>query len=76
MPKNSPLPYINKKESEVTLAPHFLKNLFTKSAPFEEALAKDISEFTLSEIIEFYKYIDQYERSDAQDLCVSPDLCL
>ena len=52
--------YINKKESEVTLAPHFLKNLFTKSAPFEEALAKDISEFTLSEIMEFYKYIDAY----------------
>lgn len=51
---------ISKKESEVTLASHFLENLFVKSAPFEASFGKDISEFTLSEIMEFYKFIDAY----------------
>ena len=28
--------YIDKKESEVVLAPNFLKNTFTKTEPFDE----------------------------------------
>ena len=46
--------YIDKKNSEVTLAPGFLRNLFVKSAPFEEKFGKDICEFTSNEIQEFY----------------------
>lgn len=50
--------YIDKKESEVVLAPNFLKNTFTKTEPFEEKLGKDVSNWTRKEIEEFYKYID------------------
>lgn len=52
--------YIDKKQSEVTLAPNFLYNLFIKSAPFEESFGKDVSDWTVSEIIEFYMFIDTY----------------
>ena len=50
--------YIDTKESEVVLAPNFLKNTFTKTEPFEEKLNKDVSSWTRKEIEEFYKYID------------------
>ena len=52
--------FINKKDSEVTLAPGFLTNLFVKSAPFEEKLGKDLCEWTTTEIMEYYKYLDVY----------------
>lgn len=52
------LRYINKKESEVTLAPNFLNNLFTKSALFEEKYGKDLCQWTVDEIIAFYKFSD------------------
>ena len=52
--------YIIKKESEVTLAPGFLQNLFVKAAPFEEMYDKDLCEWTLTEILEFYKFLDLY----------------
>ena len=42
--------YIDKKESEVVLAPNFLKNTFTKTEPFEEKLNKDVSSWTRKEI--------------------------
>ena len=52
--------YINKKESEVTLAPGFLQNIFRKASLFEEKNNKDLCEWTLTEIIEFYKFQDLY----------------
>lgn len=58
--------YIDKKESEVILAPNFLQNLFKKTAPFEEKYGKDLCEWTTNEIIEFYQYSDVYSLSYMQ----------
>ena len=52
--------YIQKKESETTLAPGFLANIFAKSAPFEEKRNKDLCEWTTAEITDYYKYLDVY----------------
>lgn len=52
--------YISKKESETIMSPNFLNNLFTKTEPFEEKVHKDVCEWTLNEIIEFYKFSDLY----------------
>lgn len=47
--------YIAIKEKETLMPKNFLKILFNQSAEFEYKLDKDISNFTVEEIMEFYK---------------------
>lgn len=55
--------YIKVKEDAVTLPYRSLELLFEKTEPFEEKNGKDVCEWTTSEIMEFYKYIDAYSFS-------------
>lgn len=55
--------YIKIKEDAVTLPYRSLELLFEKTEPFEEKNGKDVCEWTTSEIMEFYKYIDAYSFS-------------
>lgn len=49
------LRYKQEKESYTTVAAYYFNSLFKKTEPFEEALDKDISNFTTYEIINMYK---------------------
>lgn len=49
------LRYKQEKESYTTVAAYYFNSLFKKTEPFEEALNKDISNFTTYEIINMYK---------------------
>ena len=50
--------FIELKESDTTISQYYLPSIFNKAQPFEEKLAKDLCEWTITEIIEFYKYSD------------------
>lgn len=47
--------YIKEKEATTTLSPGYLKRLFEQSTDFEEKFNKDLSNFTVQEITDFYK---------------------
>lgn len=49
--------FIEERESNVTLASNSLQNLFNKSEKYEEANEKDISCFSVGEILDFYKMV-------------------
>lgn len=49
--------FIDWKMSRAFLSPFFLKNLFKKSQAFEEEHNKDVSNFTVKEIVDMYKTI-------------------
>ena len=55
--------YIDLKEANVTLPYRSLERLFTSTAVFEEKLNKDVCEWTTTEIMEYYKYLDAYSLS-------------
>lgn len=50
--------YIEEKERTTSLPEGFLERLFLKTKEFEERLNKDISSFTVYEIVDFYKTIN------------------
>lgn len=50
--------FITLKESDTSLSQYYLPSIFRKSESIEEKLGKDLCEWTITEIIDFYKYID------------------
>lgn len=50
--------YISERENEVVLPNNYLRCQFEKSSQIEEELGKDISNFTVYEIIEYYKFLN------------------
>lgn len=48
--------FIKYKNDIATHAPFFIENLFNQTSPFEEEKDKDLCNFTVAEIIEFYKF--------------------
>jgi len=55
--------YIDLKESNVTLPYRSLERLFNSTELFEEKWGKDVCEWTTTEIMEYYKYLDVYSLS-------------
>lgn len=55
--------YINIRESSATLPQNALERLFNSTESFEEKFKKDVCEWTTKEILDFYKYLDQYSLS-------------
>lgn len=51
--------YIDYKESSVTIAKDYLFRLFRDSEPYETSKGKDISNFSASEIMEFYQMLNR-----------------
>ena len=72
--------YIEMKESNVTLPFRALERLFNQTEPFEEKNGKDVCEWTTTEILDFYKYLDQYSLSSLvvinSNLCLYTNWCL
>lgn len=50
--------YIVEKEKTTVVPDNFFNRIFSKSEPFEKSLNKDICNFTVSEIVDFYKTIN------------------
>lgn len=50
--------YIVEKEKTTVVPDNFFNRIFSKSEPFEKSLNKDICNFTVSEIVDFYKIIN------------------
>lgn len=48
--------FIKYKNDNATHSPFFIENLFNQTEPFEEERDKDLCNFTVKEIIEFYKF--------------------
>lgn len=51
--------YIEYKESVTIMSVDFLQRVFRSTEPFEKELNKDIADFTASEIINYYQYINK-----------------
>ena len=72
--------YIEIRETNATLPPGGLRRLFNSTEPFEEKYGKDVCEWTVREIIDFYKYIDAYSHSSLvvknSDLGIYTNWCL
>lgn len=52
------LQYIYKKQKEVILPQNYLESCFHKTEKFETKYGKDLSEWTVKEIVSYYKYYD------------------
>lgn len=72
--------YIAYRESTAMLSPGALERRFSKTEPFEAKYGKDVCEWTLKEIVEFYKYLDLYSISSItvwnSDLTLYTNWCL
>ena len=55
--------YIEIRESNVTLPFRALERMFDQTEQFEEKNGKDVCEWTTTEILDYYKYLDQYSLS-------------
>ena len=55
--------YIYIRESNATMPPGALERLFASTEIFEQKFEKDVCEWTTKEIVDFYKYLDQYSLS-------------
>lgn len=55
--------YIEIRESAVTLPFRSLERMFLQTEQFEDKIGKDVCEWTTTEILDYYKYIDQYSLS-------------
>ena len=50
--------YIEEKSKEVIISNNYLECQFNKTCKFEEELNKDLSNFTVYEIVEYYKMLN------------------